>query len=442
MLSFPPKFLWGVSTAAFQFEGGNGGSQWHEWERRGRNRSGHRRGSACDWWGNADKDLQLCRDLGLNAIRVSIEWSRIEPSPGSLDSAAILRYRSLLQSIRDHGMRPFVTLHHFTHPQWFEDQGGFLSESAVKKFAEFATVAVGAFSDLCCDWVTFNEPNVYAVFGYLFGEFPPAQRNGVRECALVLRNMHRAHHLAYEQIHAVQKNASVGLTTNWVEFKPASPAAGDRILAHAYDSLFNRSTLNLFRSGALPFPFRKLAPDSPEIVDHLDFIGLNVYNRLHIRSGFDENFMKTGGVFVPPHVPQGDRGVDLPYGEACPDAVFPAVKEYSLLNVPIYILENGVPDRSDRIRPWVLVQTIRKLSVLSHTGYDIRGYFHWSLVDNFEWNEGWQLRFGLYELDPETQVRRPRSSAEIYRNIIRNHGVSDRLLSRFSEPPVAWGHIP
>lgn len=442
MLSFPPKFLWGISTAAFQFEGGDGRSQWHEWERQGRNRSGHQRGLACDWWRNASNDLQLCRGLGLNAIRMSIEWSRIEPSPDSIDRTAIMRYRSLLESIRDCGIRPFITLHHFTHPQWFEEQAGFLSENAVKKFAEFATLVACTFGDLCCDWVTFNEPNVYAVFGYVFGEFPPARRNGVRECALVLRNIHRAHALAYQQIHAIQKNASVGLTTNWVDFQPAGPASSDRLLAYAYDSVFNRSSLNLLRSGALPFPFGTLVPDSPEVVDHLDFIGLNVYNRLHIRSGFDENFMKTGGIFVPPHVPQGDRGVELAYGEACPDAVLPAVKEYAALNVPIYILENGVPDRADRIRPWVLVHTVRTLSVLSHAGYDIRGYFHWSLVDNFEWNEGWQLRFGLYELDPKTQVRRPRPSAEIYRDIIRNHGVSDKLLSRFSEQPVAGGSLP
>lgn len=437
MLSFPPDFLWGVSTAAFQYEGGGGASQWHEWERQGRIRSGHCRGAACDWWRDPSADLEACRALGLNAIRISIEWSRIEPAPKQIDRSALDLYRSLLQSLQNLHLRPFITLHHFTHPQWFEDEGGFLSEGAVENFADFTTLAASNFSDLCCDWVTFNEPNVYAVFGYLFGEFPPARRTGLRECSLVLRNMHRAHAVAYDRIHAIQKDASVGLTTNWVQFQAATPSAADRLLSHTYDSFFNRSSLSLLHSGELPFPFGTLAPDSPEIVDRLDFIGLNVYNRLHVRSGFNEKFLRTGGVFVPPDVPQGDRGVDLPYGEAFPDAVLDAVKEYSSLEVPIYVLENGVPDRTDRIRPWVLVQTVRKLSVLSHAGYDIRGYFHWSLVDNFEWNEGWHLRFGLYELDPATQVRKPRPSADIYRDIIRNHGVSDKLLSRFSEQPVA-----
>src|SRR5690348_10369034 len=128
MLSFPPGFLWGVSTSAFQFEGGDGHSQWHEWEREGKIRSGHQRGRACDWWHDANSDIQLCKELGLNAIRVSVEWSRIEPAPGKFDSSAIQRYRSLLESARNHGLRPFVTLHHFTHPGWFEQQGAFLSE--------------------------------------------------------------------------------------------------------------------------------------------------------------------------------------------------------------------------------------------------------------------------------------------------------------------------
>lgn len=400
-------------------------------------RSGHERGQACNWWRDADRDLLLCRELGLNAIRLSVEWSRLEPTRNKIESREIERYRELLKAIHSAGMRPFITLHHFTHPQWFEELGGFLWEGAEKRFAAVARLAVESFGDLCSDWVTFNEPNVFAVFGYVFGEFPPARRNGVRECALVLSKMHRAHSLAYGEIHAIQKNASVGLTTNWVEFQPASLSPSDRLLAFAYDLLFNRSSLHLLRTGGLPFPYGTLAPDSPEIVDSLDFIGLNVYNRLHVRSGFDDKFLRTGGVFVPANAPQGDRGVDLPYGEAYPEAVVPAVREYAILGVPIYILENGVPDRADRIRPWVLVQTVRKLAELAHAGYDIRGYFHWSLVDNFEWNEGWQLRFGLYELDPATQVRKARPSAEIYRDIIRNHGASDKLLSRFSKQPVA-----
>jgi beta-glucosidase len=437
MLTYPPDFLWGVSTSSHQFEGGEVPNQWCDWERQGRIRSGYRRGLACDWWRNAEADLDLCRDLGLNSIRISIEWARLEPEQGRWDRAAAERYIEILQAIRRRGMRPFVTLHHFTNPIWFEAQEAFLSDDSPELFATFAEVAVQSLGAHCTDWLTFNEPNVYAVFGYMFAEFPPARRHAIRECATVISHMHRAHALAYQRIHCLQPKANVGLTVNWIDFQPETNSPADRLLTYSYDAVFNRSSLELLRSGSMRFPFGALGPDVPEAVDRTDFIGLNIYNRLRVRSGWGDQFLSTGGIFVPDHVPQGDSGVLQPYGEACPDAVVPAVKEYARLGVPIYVFENGVPDRTDRIRPWVLVRSIHNVAKLIYSGYDIRGYFHWSIVDNFEWNEGWKLRFGLYEMDPETQVRTARPSAALYKQIIRNQGVSDELYGRFSEQPVA-----
>jgi beta-glucosidase len=435
MLSFPEGFLWGVSTSAHQFEGRNQHNQWAAWERQGRIRSGDRNRDACDWWRESRRDLDLCRELGLNAIRISVDWGRIEPNDGDLRRETIYRYRNLLDEIVRAGMRPFVTLHHFTHPQWFEEEGAFLGRVAPERFGLFAEHVVSELGDLCSDWLTFNEPNVYAAFGYLFGEFPPGHRYRVRECAAAMASIHRAHAIAYERIHRIQPNANIGIATNWVEFKPATDAGADRLLAFLYDAAFNRSTLNLLRCGSLPFPFGTLTQDVPEALGKIDFIGLNVYNRLHVRAPWDETSRKTGGIFVPPDVPQGDRGVDLPYGEAFPEAIVSASREYSALNVPLYVTENGVPDRSDRIRPWVLVQGLKHLHELVRRGIDLRGYFHWSLVDNFEWNEGWTLRFGLYELNPRTQERRPRGSAALYRNIIRQNGIAPQLLERFAVPP-------
>lgn len=436
MLSFPERFLWGVSTSAYQFEGRNTHNQWATWEKRGFIRSGDRNHEGCDWWLEPRRDLGLCRELGLNAIRVSVDWGRLEPHDGRWSREATHRYRSLLADIRSLGIRPFITLHHFTHPQWFENDGGFLGRVAPERFAVFAERVVSELGEFCTDWLTFNEPNVYAAFGYLFGEFPPGHRYRVRDCALVMSNIHRAHALAYERIHRRQENATVGLATNWVEFQPSSESGPDRLLAYLYDAAFNRSSLHVLRGGSLPFPFRSLAPDVPEAIGKIDFIGLNVYNRLHVCAPWDETSRRTGGLFVPPHVPQGDHGVELPYGEAFPDAIVSAAREYAALGVPLYLMENGVPDRADRIRPWVLVQSIKRLHELIASGIDLRGYFHWSLVDNFEWNEGWTLRFGLYELNPRTQERIARPSAAIYREIIRQNGLSDEQLGRFSEPPV------
>ncbi len=435
MLKFPAGFLWGVSTSAHQFEGGNFHNQWHEWERRGRIRSGHTCAPACDWWNNAAHDLDLCRELGLNAIRIALDWGRLEPTQGKWNDEAFEYYRRLLQLIHDRGMRPFITLHHFTHPVWFENEGAFLNGSLLSSFSAYAERAVEQLRDLCCDWLTFNEPNVYAIFGYMFGEFPPGRHNQVRDTAVVLSNLHRAHALAYDRIHELQNHAMVGLTTNWTEFQPATTSAADRFLTYIYDGMFNRSSLQFFRNGSPDFPFGALAPNVAEVIDKIDFIGVNVYNRLHVKSPFEQTFRRTGGLFVPTTCPQGDPGVELPYGESYPAAVCNAVREYGKLRVPIYVMENGVPDESDRIRPWLIVNTLKHLHELISNGFDVRGYLHWSIVDNFEWNEGWTLRFGLYSLDCYTQERSPRFSASLYREIVRANGISAEQLSRFSEPP-------
>ena len=436
MLTFDSRFLWGVSTSAHQFEGGNTHNQWVEWEQQGHIRSGDACASACDWWRQADQDLDRCRELGLNALRLSVDWGRLEPREGEWNQEAFARYRALLRAASDRGMRPFVTLHHFTHPQWFESLGGFLVRQAPEKFARLAERAVEELGDLCRDWLTFNEPNVYAAFGYLFGEFPPGLRYHVQDYAVVTANIHRAHALAYDCIHRRQAQAAVGLATNWVNFQPASSSPADRLTAYTYDAAFNRSSLQLLTCGNLQFPFGAMAPEVPEVMRKIDFVGLNVYNRLHVRALWNEGAWKTGGLFVPGDAPQGDSGVALPYGEAFPDAILEATKEYASLGVPLYITENGVPDRSDRIRPWVIVQSLRRAHEATAAGVDLRGYFHWSLVDNFEWNEGWTLRFGLYELDPRTQTRIPRPSAALYREIIRQNGLSNEQLGRFSEPPA------
>ncbi len=435
MLTFPGGFLWGVSTSAHQFEGHNDSNQWAHWERQGRIRSGDRNRRACDWWIESRRDLDLCRHLGLNAIRISVDWGRIEPQDGNWRRDVVHRYRCLLDEIRRAGMRPFVTLHHFTHPQWFEEEGGFLGRVSAERFAMFADRLIRELRDLCSDWLTFNEPNVYSAFGYLFGEFPPGHRSRIRDCATVFTNMHRAHALAYERIHSIQPEASVGLATNWVKFQAASDFGLDRLLTFLYDSSFNRSSLQMLRCGSLPSPFGKLANEIPELMGKLDFIGLNVYNRLHVKAPWDEASRRTGGIFVPPGAPQGDRGCERPYGEAYPEAVLAAVKQYAALAVPIYITENGVPDRADRIRPWILTQSLRRVHQLLEKKFDIRGYFHWSLVDNFEWSEGWTLRFGLYELDPRTQERRPRPSSELYRAIIQQNGICESVLRQFADPP-------
>ncbi len=431
VLPFPRNFLWGASTSAHQMEGGLTDSQWSAWEAAGRIKSGDRRGLACDWWRNAERDFDLARGLGLDALRLSVEWSRLEPREGTWDGQALARYRAMLSGLRERGIQPFVCLHHFSHPLWFEQKGGFLGPQADRAFERFARRVVQELGDLCHDWVTFNEPNVYAALGYVLGEFPPGRKGELLNALRVLSGMGRAHARAYRAIRQVQPEARVGWAHNYVVFEPATHEGKlDRLVASLAGELFNNSFLRVVEEGRLSFPFSLANGNLAQARGTCDFVGLNVYSRFRV--AFDTRCASQvfGRLFVPPDAPQGDHGVDNPYGEAYPQALRGAVERASRLNKPIYILENGVPDARDHIRPWLIVNAVKELHDLIAEGRDIRGYFHWSLVDNFEWSEGWRLRFGLYALDPQTQQRTARGSAELYRAIVQQNGLTTDLLER------------
>lgn len=428
---FPAGFAWGVATSAHQVEGHNVNNQWHAWECNGRIKSRDRVGLACDWWKNAEQDFDLAQSLGINSLRLSVEWSRIEPSQGQWDTAALTRYRDILKSLLQRGIQPFVTLHHFTNPLWFEAKGGFLSPESISLFQRFTRRVLAALGDLCCRWTTFNEPNVYSALGYFLGEFPPGKKGSFLKAAQVTANLCRAHTAAYHTIHSLQSNAQVGWAQHFVVFKPNRPElAIDRWICNFIDRRFNDNFADTIRTGQAPFPLNRLGQRLEEVKGACDYVGINYYSRL--RAGVAPHSPKTFffRLTVPPHKPQGDSGIEIPYGEAYPDGLRRAVERFTPFQKPIYILENGVPDRDDRIRPWLLESSIEQIRSLLAEGVDLRGYFHWTLTDNFEWNEGWHLRFGLIELDPKTQARKPRPSARLYAELIKRHSRNGDGINR------------
>jgi beta-glucosidase len=427
-LRFPEDFLWGVSTAAHQVEGNNC-NQWSDWEQAGRIKSGDACGRACDWWENPERDFDIARDLGVNALRLSLEWSRIEPEENCFDSQALDRYRQMLEGLHARGIEPIVCLHHFTHPRWFENSGAFLRRDAPQLFVRFTRHVASAIGDLCRFWVTFNEPNVYAACGYVLGEFPPGRKGELLNALRVNRAQAEAHVLAYRAIHELVPGAQVGWAQHYVVFEPAGGIM-DRWVAALLDRLFNHIFFELIETGRLAFPFSLLNGHAGDTKGCCDFVGLNVYSRFHVALDLRQPATLFTRLFVPEHVPQGDRGVHNPYGEAYPQAIARAVKRAARLGKPIYIMENGVPDATDRIRPWLIANALRELHGLIEQGHDIRGYLHWTLTDNFEWNEGWRLRFGLVALDPQTQQRTLRSSATLFREIIRDNGLADSAPSQ------------
>ena len=416
-LSFPDSFVWGVATAAFQMEGAasNPGSTWARWEDEGHIRGGARSRDACGWWDDPEIDLDRAADLGVKGMRVSLEWSRIEPRAGVVDLKVLERYRRLLEGLRARGIEPLVCLHHFSEPTWFADRGGFAAKDAPLLFARHAERVAKAYGDVVDWWLTLNEPNVYAAGGWMLGTFPPGHTGDVRGVARTLGGLVRAHGAAYRALHAVQPGARVGWAHHLVTLEPASRSILDRRATATLDSAFNGAFLDSVLDGKVHKAFAPWAGDVSGGVGAYDFLGFNTYGRMHI--AFDPR--RPGDLFTRRTVPSGavagDGDSAESHGEPFPQGIGPLARRLSGRGVPVYVLENGVPDASDRLRPWVVATAARELHALLADGVDVRGYFHWSLVDNWEWERGWEQRFGLYALDVETGERTLRPSGALYR---------------------------
>jgi beta-glucosidase len=433
-LTFPAGFLWGAATAAHQVEGDNRNNQWWAWEEQpGRIWRSHRSGRACGWWtpGGAEADLDLAAQMGQNAHRLSVEWSRIEPSEGVFDAQAIARYRQMLQAMRDRGIEPLVTLHHFTDPLWVAHSGGWENPKIVERFRRYVRYVVGELGDLVRMWCTINEPNVYMALGYIRGEFPPGQHDPFRGLR-VLNHMLRAHAAAYRVIHQMDGRAQVGLAHHITLFEPANPGSRlDRLASAVHDAVFNAVSLYAPRDGKIPFPVGTGLVHGP-LVDSQDFIGVNYY--LHYRVQFDPGWSARGFaryLFSPGALLMDVKADGESFGALSPEGFHRVLRRVARLGKPIYVTENGCPDAADRLRPRLLATYLPQMHRAISEGADIRGYFHWTLVDNFEWAEGWGLRFGLVELDVATGQRRVRPSGHFYGEIARANALTPEMVTRY-----------
>jgi len=424
---FPADFNWGVATAAHQVEGNNANNDWWGWERQeGHIENGQVSGLACNWWENAEADFDRAAALGVNALRLSVEWSRIEPRRGTFDEDALERYVEMVQGLLGRGIEPMVTLHHFTNPRWLADQGGWASDETVDFFVRFVRKVVKALAPYCDLWCTINEPNVYVYQSYLGGLWPPGVSD-FRTAMQVMRNLLLGHAGAYRAIHEVQPEARVGLAHNMRVFDPAKPnSLLDRLATGITDRVYNRSILKTLKRGlwALPLGFGLAL----ELRQTLDWIGLNYYtrellafDRTRAEEGFGRRF----------HAEDAEL-LDGGYGELYPEGMLRCLKRLARLDIPIYVTENGIPDADDDQRPRHLLTHVHQLWHAIQRCYPVIGYYHWTLVDNFEWSEGWTLRFGLIELDRQTQERMPRRSAELYGNLIRANAITPQLIDTYA----------
>lgn len=414
-LAFPQGFLWGTATAAYQVEGGIT----NNWSA-----AGVDAGLAVDHLHRYEADYDEAKKLGTNAYRMSIEWARLEPEPGKYDQAAIKQYHAMLTALRARGIEPMVTLFHFTQPIWFAEKGGFEHEANLADFTRFARFAAKEFGTQVTWWCTLNEPEVHGFKSYDQGVWPPFKKD--RNLALhVIRNLMLAHGYAYRAIHAEDVHAKVGFAKHIALLQPnwgLNPV--DHLMTNIQSYLFNETFWEAIEKGSLDVSLPGLEPiripHTPELVGAMDYIGINYYTRYLIEA--------SGAQLTRPGSAVSDLNWEL-YPAGMLEVMRMAKPHADKLRIPIVITENGLADADDSRRRQFLVEHLAAIWQASREGIPVAGYFHWSLMDNFEWTDGYAPQFGLMDKD-----RKWRPSAGLYRQIATANGFPASWLQQLPEP--------
>lgn len=408
-LNFPKRFLWGASTSSHQVEGGTH-NQWTVWElenakslaakaeyhlhdleswprvkAEAKDPNNYVSGDGVDHYHLYEDDFQIIKKLNMNAFRYSIEWSRVEPSEGAWNVEAIAHYKQYTQRLRELGIEPVVTLFHFTLPVWFTEIGGFEKRRNVKYFTRYAEKIVNELGVSLRYVITINEPMVYAMESYYQQHWPPAVRSKYKLWR-VINNLAYAHRQATKVIHAQNRRYKITISHNSAYFYPGDTAWLSRtsanVMQYMYDDYFLR-----------------------KVVKHCDFLGINFYfsNRVY---GYrthspDERVSDVGWDLSPSHIQ------------------FVLERLHRKYKLPIMITETGLADGEDAQRQWFITQQLIGIQKALDEGVDVRGYLHWSLLDNFEWASGKWPRYGLVHVDYQTKKRTLRSSAVWYANAIK-----------------------
>jgi beta-glucosidase len=425
--TFPKGFLWGTATSSHQVEGVNTNNDWWQWEQEPeRILHGDSSGEACGWWaGRWKEDLDRAAETGQNAHRLSIEWSRIEPHPAIWDEEALYHYAEILQGAKERGLTPMVALHHFTNPIWVAERKGWSNPDIVQLFERYVRKVVSRLGKRAELWVTINEPMVYLYMAYIDGSWPPCGTR-LADAWPVLRNLVRAHAAAYHAIHEIHPTAKVGLAHHLRVFKPFNPRnPAQRWLAKLKHRAFNLNFPNALHDGSLRLLARR--ERIPQAVGTQDFFGLNYYTTDYTKLKLIEPIHNSESSF-PPTVDVSPSG----FIANEPEALWEVVNWVQRYDLPIYITENGVEDELDSFRPRYLAMHLNQVWRAANFNWKMRGYFYWSLVDNFEWERGWSQRFGLWGVNPATQERTKRKSADFYAEICRANALSSEMVAEFA----------
>lgn len=387
MVTFPKDFIWGTATSAHQIEGNNTNSDWWQWEQ---SKDASRKypletsGIACDSYNRYEEDFELCKNANNNAVRIGVEWARLQPSPDHFDTKEFDHYKKVLECARSKGLKTFVTLHHFTNPQWFVDIGGFTNFKSPTFFAEYAKTCAKELGSLVDVFLTINEPQVYALMSYTNGTWPPCSKNPIK--ALVVQiNLMKAHNKAYNAIKKIVPSP-VGIVKNifWAQKSADSKNPADILLAKFLFWLNSSFFLD-------------------RVVKKSDLIGLNYYftnQYKNLRTKNTDDFNSDMGWWI------------------YPKGLYKILMELKKYNLPIYITENGVANALDDKREKFIKEMLTECLYAVEQGVDLKGYFYWSLLDNYEWHQGYWPKFGLVEIDRQRNLaRKPRNSYYYYSKI-------------------------
>jgi beta-glucosidase len=409
---FPPGFLWGTATAAYQVEGGIQ-NDWSE--------SGLDAGKAADHARRYQEDFEQLEKLGTPAYRLSIEWARLEPAPGQYNRAALEDYRKMLKSLNQRGIQPMVTLFHFTLPPWFAKKGGWTQAENIQDFVKFSTWISHELKEEVNWWYTINEPLVYAFKSYDAGAWPPFQKD--RNQALkVIKHLILAHAESYRAIHAQDPIAWVGFAKNITLLEPNWPSNPlDNLMTSFQSYLFNEAFWDAISNGELHFNLPGIEPIeipfNKALMGSMDFVAFNYYTRYMITAG--------GEQVTRPGVPVNELNWEI-YPSGLLKVLRMANLHAKRLHVPIMISENGLADADDSQRSAFLLQHLKQIWLGLQEGIPVAGYLHWSLMDNFEWADGYEAKFGLLDIE-----RKWRPSAKLYQEIIQQNGFPADWLEKY-----------
>ena len=441
--TFPDDFLWGAATAAYQIEGspladGAGPSIWHRFSHTpGLVKNGDNGDVACDHYRRWKDDIALMRALGLGAYRFSVAWGRVFPEGiGTINQKGLDFYRALVDQLLEAGIEPMATLYHWDLPAALDDRGGWLNRDVASWFGDYSQTVARALGDRVAMWVTINEPWVIATGGYLQGGLAPGHRNTF-EGPIATHNILRAHGAGVRACRAETK-APVGIVLNLEPKYPASDGEADVAATRRADAFMNRQYLDPLFRGEYPYEMHELfgeawpshpASDFDLITTPIDFLGVNYYSRGLTKSDPDVAIERASRVRNP-SAAYTEMGWEV-FPQGLSDILVRVADEYTKL--PLYVTENGAAfydppvalaeGVDDPLRVAYLREHLLAVRYAITRGAEVRGYFAWSLMDNFEWSEGYARRFGIVHVDYATMRRTVKRSGRWYADVVRANGV-------------------